>query len=304
MKNLPQTEDLNVFIKVVKNGSFAKTADQLGMSPAYISKRIQILEDCLGIKLFNRTTRSLNLTSHGLLVYEKSIDILSDIENIIENISSEINDPRGFLSITSSLGFGRQHVSPILSELADKYPGLIIRFDTVDKLQDLVNSQIDLDIRIGNDIAPNLIAKKILSNQRILCAAPQYLQQHGIPDSLEDLIHHNCLVIKERDHPFGLWELDSINGKTTVKVFGRLSSNNGEMVKNWTLEAQGIMLRSLWDVQNNINDQSLIHILPDYWQEADIWAVYPTRLKDSAKLRVCVDFFQKKIPERLQYLNI
>lgn len=303
MKNLPQTEDLNVFIQVVKNGSFAKAANEIGMSPAYISKRIQILEDCLGVKLLNRTTRSLNITSHGLLVYEKGIDILLDIENVVESISSQMNEPSGSLNITSSLGFGRQHVAPLISELSNKYPKLTIRFDTIDQILDLASEQIDLDIRIGNNIAPNLIARKLFSNRRILCATPDYLKKYGVPKKLSELSDHQCLIIKERDHPFGLWELDSKKGKASVKVFGQLASNNGDLVKYWALSSHGIMLRSLWDIHEELKHKDLIQILPNYWQNADIWAVYPTRLNHSAKLRVCVDFLQNNLPQRLKHLQ-
>ncbi len=303
MNNLPQTEDLNVFIQVVKNGSFAKAADEIGMSPAYISKRIQILEDCLGVKLLNRTTRSLNITSHGLLVYEKGIDILLDIKNVVESISNQMNEPSGSLNITSSLGFGRQHVAPLISELSNKYPKLTIRFDTIDQILDLASEQIDLDIRVGNNIAPNLIARKLFSNRRILCATPDYLKKYGTPKKLDELSLHQCLIIKERDHPFGLWELDSKKGKVSVKVFGQLASNNGDLVKYWALHSHGIMLRSLWDINDELKHKELIQILPNYWQNADIWAVYPTRLSHSAKLRVCVDFLQSQLPQRLKHLQ-
>lgn len=303
MNNLPQTEDINIFIQVVKNQSFIKTADKIGMSPAYISKRIKVLEKCLGVKLINRTTRSLTLTSYGLLVYEKGMEILFNIESISESISYQMNEPSGYLSITSSLGFGRQHVAPLISQLANKYPKLIIRFDTIDKIYDLANKYIDLDIRIGNDISADLIAKKLFSNHRILCATPEYVKNKGCPKNINELSEHQCLIIKERDHPFGLWELDSVIGKISVKVQGQLASNNGDMVKYWALQSHGIMLRSIWDVKKELANNQLIQILPEYWQNADIWAVYTTRLSNSTKLRVCVDFFQQHLPQRLLNLN-
>lgn len=296
MSQLPQIEDIKVFIQVIKYASFAKAAESLGKSPAYISKRIQVLEECLGVKLLNRSTRNLNLTVHGNRIYTKSINLLIDMENIVNSISDQIHTPSGALVITSSLGFGRQYITDLVAELSQQYPLLSIRFDTIDQIQDLTQSQTHLDIRIGNDIAPNLIARKIFSNKRILCASPVYLAKEGIPENLNDLQDHQCLVIKERDQAFGIWDLESEKGKKSFKTQGKLSSNNGEIVKKWALQNQGIMLRSIWNIQQELHDGKLVHILPEYWQTADIWAVYSGRTSDSAKLRVCINFFQEHLP--------
>lgn len=300
MNNLPLLKDLSVYISVVKNGSFIKTADTLGVSPAYISKRIQILEKTLKCTLLHRNTRSIQLTENGSQVYDWAVELLANVEQMTGQIASNSANPSGLITITSSLGFGRQHIAPIISELVNAYPSLSIRFDTVDKIQDLVQQQIDLDIRVGNSIASGLIAKPLCSNKRVLCASPEYLNRYGNPIELMDLLQHQCLVIKERDHPFGLWQLDNVYGKQrSIKVAGHLASNNGEMVRLWALAGHGIMLRSLWNIEAELKAGTLIQILPDYWQDADIWAVYPMRLKNSAKLRVCVNFFEKNLPLRI-----
>lgn len=300
MNQLPQLEDINVFILVIKYASFAKAAESLGKSPAYISKRIQVLEECLGVKLLNRSTRHLSLTTHGNRIYTKSINLLMDMENIINSISDQIHTPSGSLFITSSLGFGRRYIADLIAELSEQYPLLSIRFDTIDQIHDIPQSQTHLDIRIGNDISPHLIARKLFSNKRILCASRQYLEEEGTPEKLQDLLDHECVMIKERDQPLGSWDLDSDKGKRNIKVQGKLSSNNGEIVKEWALLGKGIMLRSIWDIQQELHSQKLIHILPEYWQDADIWAVYSGRTSDSAKLRVCINFFQENLPTILK----
>nr|WP_256473541.1 LysR family transcriptional regulator [Neisseria sp. HSC-16F19] len=290
---------MDVFVQVTQNQSFAKAADQMGMSPAYISKRIKILEQTLGCALFHRNSRTLKLTEKGKIVYCWGSRILAEMEEINEALSAQSSDPSGALSITSSVGFGHNHVAPVLSEFARAYPKIKLRFDTIDAIPDMLEQQVDLDVRIGNHISPNLIAKKIYANRRILCASPEYLARYGTPQSLFDLLQHQCLVIKERDHPFGVWRLDSAEGRRDVKVSGGLASNNGEIVCLWAKQGHGIMLRSGWDVGRDIAAGRLVQVLPDYWQDADIWAVYPNRLNHSAKLRVCVDFLEKKLTERL-----
>ncbi|MHC5226023.1 LysR substrate-binding domain-containing protein [Ignatzschineria sp. LJL83] len=297
---LPQTHDLYVFLIVVKNKSFIKAADELGFSRSYISKRIQILEETLNYKLLHRTSRTIEVTHQGEKVFAWAQEILLDIRKMSEDLIDNVDDPQGNLSITSSLGFGRQHIAPLLSDFIKQYPKITIRFDTIDKMQDLVAQHVDLDIHIGNKIAPNLIAKKLAQNIRILCASPEYLAQYGTPKDLQDLLYHSCLVIQERDSSYATWKLNSQNGEQQIKVSGNLSSNNGELVRHWALEGQGIMLRSLWDISHEIKEKNLIRVLPEYYQDADIWAIYPTRLNNSAKLKACVKFLEKELSTRLK----
>ena len=165
------------------------------------------------------------------------MDELSDVRQV----------PQGTLRIISSFGFGRRVVAPALSALARQYPQRAA-LRCPDRLVDLVNEGVDLDIRVGDDIAPNLIARKLATNHRILCASPQFLARHPQPKQLSDLATLPCLVIKERDHPFGVWQLHSKEGQHAIKVTGPLSSNHGEIVHQWCLDGQGIALRSWWDV--------------------------------------------------------
>ncbi|AXK40110.1 LysR substrate-binding domain-containing protein [Crenobacter cavernae] len=293
MNNEPQLEDLRVFCLVTRKSGFAAAAEELGASPAYVSKRIRLLEDSLGVKLLHRSTRRVAVTEDGERVYRWAQKILGDVDHMIDEVSATSQSPRGLIRISSSFGFGRVHVAPALAELAERHPQLEIRFDVSDRIVDLASEGIDLDIRVGNEIAPQLIAKKLASNRRILCAAPAYLERRGAPKILDELAGHDCLVIKERDHPFGVWRLAGPDGDASVRVTGPLSANHGEIVHQWALAGRGIMLRSLWDVRAALDSGRLVQVLPDYSQPADIWAVYPARLSTSAKLRVCVEFFEQ-----------
>lgn len=299
MNNLPKIADLTVFCLVARKKSFIGAADELGTSPAFISKRIQIVEAQLQCKLLNRSTRSVSLTEDGKHALAWASRIIEDLQDMTNTMSGSHQNPTGTFTITSSLGFGRQYVAPFLSSLITTYPRLNIRFDTIDNMVDLIEHNIDLDIRIGNEIAPNLIAKKLAKNRRILCAAPAYLAKKGTPQVLKDLHHHECLIIKERDHPFGLWRFNAAAGEQSIKVTGSLASNNGEMVRMWAMSGHGVMLRSLWDIAPEIANGNLVHVLPEYWQDADIWAVYPSRLKTSSTLRICIDFLEAHLADTL-----
>ncbi|AST82313.1 TPA: LysR family transcriptional regulator [Citrobacter freundii] len=298
MNNPPLLTDLRVFILVARRAGFAVVAQELGVSPAYISKRIALLEQNLNVVLLHRTTRRVTITEEGERIYEWAQRILHDVDQMMDELSDVRQVPQGMLRIISSFGFGRQVVAPALSALARQYPQLELRFDVEDRLVDLANEGVDLDIRIGDDIAPNLIARKLGTNYRILCASPSFLAQHGTPKQLADLATCSCLVIKERDHPFGIWQLQNKEGEHVIKVTGPLSSNHGEIVHQWCLDGQGIALRSWWDVCDNIASGHLVHVLPEYYQPANIWAVYVSRLATSAKVRITVEFLRRYFAER------
>ena len=292
MNNLPLLNDLRVFMLVARRAGFAAAAEELGVSPAFVSKRVSLLEQTLNVMLLHRTTRRVTITEEGERIYEWAQRILQDVDEMMDELSDVRQVPQGTLRIISSFGFGRRVVAPALSALALQYPQLELRFDVQDRLVDLVNEGVDLDIRVGDDIAPNLIARQLAANHRVLCASPQVLARHAPPKQLSDLAALPCLVIKERDHPFGVWQLHSKEGQHAIKVTGPLSSNHGEIVHQWCLDGQGIALRSWWDVRENIASGHLVQVLPDYWQPANVWAVYVSRLATSAKIRTTVEFLR------------
>ena len=296
---LPLAEDLRVFLAVVNKQSFAAAATELGQSPAYVSKRIQILEEALSARLLHRSTRGIRLTEEGERAQRWALQILDNFDQFIGDLSDSRTEPRGNVHICSSFGFGRCHVAPAVAELAERYPQLSLRLDLYDRVIDLVAEGVDLEILVGDDIPEQHIGKKLAQHQRILCASAAYLQAHGVPESLEDLTEHQCLVLKERDNPFGIWSVTAEGEEQRIRVKGALSSNSGEVVLQWALKHHGIILRSQWDVQPYLDSGELVQVLPAYSQPASVWAVYPTRLAESAKLRVCVEFFQQRFSQLL-----
>lgn len=288
----PLPEDLRVFLTVVRKGGFAAAAEELGLSPAYVSKRIQILETTLGSRLLHRTSRRVALTDDGERVQRWAVRILDDVQQLQDELSEAHTEPRGRLHLCSSFGFGRNHVAPAISLLAELYPELEIRLDVFDRVVDIVHEGFDLEIHVGDDIAGQHIGRRLVTNNRVLCASPDYLRRRGVPESLQELQHHDCLVLKERDNAFGIWQLQGPEGEASVRVSGPLSSNSGEIVLQWALDGRGVLLRSMWDVKPLLDQGRLVQVLADYRQSADVWAVYPTRLANSGKLRVCVEFLQ------------
>lgn len=288
----PQTDDLHVFVTVARTLNFAEAARLLGVSPAYVSKRLGVLEADLKIKLLHRTTRRVVVTQEGERALSWALRILDGVDQLVQEIGATRQEPKGVLRMTSSFGFGRNMVAPAVSRLVLAYPQLHVRLELVDRLVDAAAEGFDLDVRIGDEIAPHLIARQLATNCRVLCAAPSYIQRKGVPRNLIDLGTHDCLAVQERDLAFGTWHLQSGANKANVKVTGPLSINDGEVAVRWALDGHGIVLRSIWHVQKYLTAGQLIRVLPEWQQVANVWAVYPTKLQISAKVRVAVKFLQ------------
>jgi len=295
VNNLPPLEDLRLFCVVVRNKSFIATAAELGASPAFVSKRIAMLEGVLGVRLLHRTTRRVTLSADGETVHRWAQQIIEDAEQMTEAVTTAKTSPRGLLRISTSAGFGRKRLAPALSEMVVMYPDLRVQLELLSRPVDLIGEGFDIDFRIGGESEPNLIVKRISSNARILCASPSYLERRGTPTKLQDLERHDCIVMRERDQSFGIWNLKGPSGTETAHIGGTLSCNNGEITHQWAIDGHGIILRSTWDVDASLKDGSLVAVLPEYYEEAPISAVYPLRLTESAKVRVCVDFVQQKL---------
>ncbi|HEY1058251.1 MAG TPA: LysR family transcriptional regulator [Limnobacter sp.] len=286
----PSLDELELIVRLRQFGSLSACADSMGVSAAYISKRLAQIESRLGLKLFHRTTRHLSPTEVGETVLEWGQRVLDSAQDLLDAVSAERLMPRGLLRVCSSSGYGRARVAPALSQLVKTYPELQVQFELLDRRVDLLTEGFHLDIRVGEATEPDLMSRQIARNQRILCASPNYLRKAPSIEKLLDLQHHDCLVIRERDQQPGRWVLAGPNGEETVRVQGPLSSNNGEAVRQWILDGHGIGLRSVWDVAPLLRSRKLVRVLPAYSQEANVYAVYPSRLGSSARLRVCVEF--------------
>ncbi|WP_371319894.1 LysR family transcriptional regulator [Variovorax sp. dw_308] len=290
-----QLDDLRVFCLAARKASFAATATELGTSPAYVSKRIAILEKALGVTLFHRAARRVTVTEDGERVYASAQQIFQDVDHMGETVAGGKLDPRGLLRVTTSARLGRMHIGPALSLLARRYPALDITLDAVDRRVDLVGENIDLDVRVGEVDEPHLVAHKIATSVRLLCAAPTYVARRGAPEKVAELSQHDCLVLRDRNQAFGVWRLTGPTGTEKVKVTGRLSSNNSEIVRGWGNDGHGILLQAQWDLHDDISAGRLVPVLPQWWQPADIWAASSVRLSHSAKVRVCVQFLQEQL---------
>lgn len=302
MNKLPSLEDIRVFVTVARLMSFSQAASQLLVSPAYVSKRIKLLEENLGQTLFFRTARSIKLTHEGQIILRSSEVMLAELEQMQQQLNACREEIRGNLRISCSTGFGSTYINPFILTLRGSHPLLGIDLTLTDKSVDIISENIDVDICIGGTIAEQFIARRIARNQRILCASPTYLATHGYPKYPQELEQkHFCIAIKERNQAPAVWKLEHQQESMTVTPNSKLIVNNGEVAKQWCLSGEGILLRSQWSVQPELQSGQLVRVLPQWHQTADVYAVYSRSLRTSANLRVFIENLEQYLATHLSH---
>ncbi|MGF0537158.1 LysR family transcriptional regulator [Agrobacterium sp. ES01] len=280
--------DLEVFAQVIATGSMSTAARELGLSPAVVSKRIKRLEERLGTRLLQRTTRQISLTEAGQGFHERVIAVLAGLEDAEAFAAGRSSEVRGTLKVSAPTSFGRMHVAPHLKAFMERHPELTIHLVLSDEFTDIVGGGFDLAIRIGELTDSSLVARKLASVRRVLCAAPDYIASYGEPANLDDLQRHICLP----PHNFDLWRLEGPDGAVSFRPEGRLITNSSEVIREAVIEGLGIALRSTWDIGPELKDGRLRQVLPAYEssKNVSVSAIYPSRQFLPAKVRLFIDY--------------
>lgn len=282
--------DLEFIVMLARVGNLAATARALNVTPPAVTRRLAALEKRLGVRLVNRTTRSLSLTSEGETYVLHASRILGEIREM-EDVVSSGRTPRGLLRVNATLGFGRTTIAPLVSDFAKQHPQIEVQLEVTDRPIDLVESGFDLAIRFGALADRRLNARRILSNRRFLCASPLYLEQYGAPKSLADLSHHRCIIHRQNDDAYGIWRFIHQDHSEVVKVQGMLSSNDGDIVLGWALDGHGILIRSEWDLAKYLDSGRLRRVLPEFGlPDADLFVYYPSQRNQAMRTRLFIDY--------------
>ena len=293
---------IRVFTKVVEQGSFAKAAERLEMSTSAVSRLLAQLETHLDARLLNRTTRRLSLTESGEGFFERCVQLLSDLEEAEALASMNSARPRGTLKLTCSIAFGVLHLAPAIGRFQAKYPETRFDISLSDHFVDLIETGLDLAVRIGDLGNPNLVARKIGETRLVACASPAYLERHGTPAHPDDLAGHNCFTYaysSAKDH----WRFRDPSGRVIeAHVSGSIHTNNGEMSAAIAEQGVGITLEPDFMLAAGIASGRLVRILEDYAPPAtNIYAVYPSRRHLSAKVRTFVEFLVREFDGRREW---
>ncbi|HEU0199112.1 MAG TPA: LysR family transcriptional regulator [Burkholderiaceae bacterium] len=290
-----QPPDLGFFSALAATGSLSAAARELGITTPAVSKHLAQIEARLGVPLVRRTTRRMSLTPEGELYLAHARRILGEIDAMEEQLGTSKATPKGLLRVNATLGFGRNHVAPLISRFVRKYPQVDVQLQLSVDPPPLAEDAFDVCIRFGTPPDARVIARRIAPNRRLLCAAPAYLAKHGTPKVPRDLMRHNCIGLRQGQEAYGVWRLSSSRGGNAgteaVKIRGNLATNDGEVAVNWALDGHGILMRAEWDIERYLRSGRLVPVLPHcYTPGADINAVYPQRHQASARVRAFVDF--------------
>lgn len=291
------------FIEVVKNESFTAAAEKLSLSRAQISKSIMHLEQHLGTRLLNRTTRRVSLTDIGKIYFQRCQLILEDIEEMEGIASEQTEKPSGVLKISAPTSFGILHLQHLLPEYLKKYPDVQISLSLNDRFVDIVETGIDVVLRISKLSDSSLIARKIAPCKLVLCASPEFLKQYGTPTTPQELTLLPCLTYSNNVNP-NRWQFSGPQGEINIKVSGPFVADNGDILKSITLAGMGISLLPEFIVGPEIYAGKLQPILPEYSpEEIPIYAIFPSRRYLSAKVRTFVDFISDYYGNNPDWLN-
>lgn len=287
---MDRQEAMAVFLAVVDEGDFSAAARRLRMTPSAVSKIVGRLEARLGVRLLQRSTRSISLTAEGHAFAESTRRILSDMEEAELAIQPDA-EPRGRLRVSLPSAFGHRLIVPMLPAFIGRYPAIELELDFTDAIVDLVNGDADVAVRVAAQRDSTLITRRLAPNRRIICAAPGYLERYGIPQTPDDLEKHVCLGITSRGR-LNVWEFDEGGRRRSIRVRSSVEANSTEALRRLALAGMGVVRLSEILVSPDINAGRLKPLLIDsnHAEAEPISVVYPHRRFLSPRVRAFVDF--------------
>lgn len=291
----PSSIEMNVFVAAVDAGGFSAAARLLDLTPSAVSKQISRLETRLGARLLNRSTRRISLTAAGREFYDRSRAILADIDEAERAVGQASAVPQGTLRVTASISFGQRQIVPLIPDFTSRYPGVRVEVIFSDRIIDIIEDGVDVAVRVSAPTDSALIARQLVPDRRVVCAAPDYLARNGVPDSPEDLSRHNALIYSTVYSD--TWRFDGPSGTRAVRVASDFAANSGEAIRDMALAGHGIARLATFLVGPDIKAGRLVELLPDWRdpQENIIHAVFPGRRLVPPATRAFVDFLVEKM---------
>lgn len=300
LKEIMDRSDLELVLAIRDQGSLAAAGLSMDIAAPAVTKRLAALEAHLGQRLFQRTTRRVSATAEGETLCERARVLLQGFSALEAELQERKAQPTGMIRLAATFGFGRLWLGPALAEFQQRHPRIEVQLQLTEQLPDLAREGFDGAIwlwSVNSRQAAGWVSRRLARNQRVLVAAPTYIRSHGMPSSLEDLQNHVCLIARENGNAttqrFDVWQLNKERAKTPVRVrvHGPLSSNSGELVRDWCLQGRGVMLRSLWDITPQLASGQLVRVLPAWsMPDADIHWLAPYRDDAPKRIRLLIDF--------------
>lgn len=286
-----ELSDLRLFVRMVNAGSLSETARRLNSSLPAMSRRLSAMEARLGVRLIDRNSRRFAPTEEGGLLYERGVVLLEELDRAEAEVSAKVKSPRGRLRVGAPLEIGRRRFAPLVARFAERYPGITVELVLADSRLDVVGDELDIGLQLDPPTDGSVISRRLLSSRRVVCASPAYLARRGRPERPEDLLQHDCICLVRGRHVFDRWSFQEAGRPREVQVKGALSTNHAEVLHGWALMGQGIALKALWDIEQDLAEGKLVELLAPYACDAiNLDVAYVTRTHLPPRIRVFIDF--------------
>ena len=291
-----ETDDLVLFVRVAELRSLTAAGRDLRLTPAVVSARLIRLEKKLGMRLLNRTTRQVDLTPDGHSFLEHSLKILEAVDRAQSAIALNRDSPAGSLKVSAPVSFSRLHLAPAVARFTEAHPNLQLQLVATDRFDDFFHEQIDLLIRVAELKDSNMVARRIATSRRVLCASPQYLAKAGEPKTPKDLAKHNCLLLRFPGSQQWRWTLVYPNGRPeTLSLSGTMDSDNSDILTSWCLAGHGIAMKDMFEVAPYLKDGRLVEVMREYPPVSyPIMALYPHSQYLPPRVRLFIDFLAEE----------
>jgi len=290
---MDKLKQLESFVSVATKGSLTATAVAEGVAPAVIGRRIDALEERLGVKLLVRTTRRITLTHEGSAFLEDCQRLLADLANAEASVSAGGVKASGHLRITAPGGFGRRHVAPLVPKFLYQHSDVSVSLNLSDRVVDIVNEGFDCAVRVGDLPDSSLISVRLADNRRLCVATPAYLARAGTPRHPSDLSRHQCLTLSSDASQTRGWAFEVEGQISHLRLSGRLDCSDGQVLHDWCLQGLGLAWRSTWEVEDDVREGRLVTVLDDFAAPPNgIYAVFPHARHLPLRVRLWIDFLK------------
>lgn len=292
---MTESTDIRFLLTIQDSGSLVAASRKLGLSPSAVTLRLQLLEKKLAMRLVDRTARKLRFTEEGLVLCERGRGLLQQFDTLFEEVQERSSGLVGTLRINAPLGFGRRHVAPAVTAFQHRHPHVAVALTLSDRPMIETVDRFDIVVHIGALQTSNLVGFAIAPNARFVCAAPSFIKRYGNPATPEELAHLPCIVLAENNEDDSLWSFSKGKTRRSIRVPSTLSCNDGDVIRQWACDGRGVILRSEWDVADDLRSGRLVRLLPS-WKtpDADVIALTQHRAGLAARTRHFMDFMQSR----------
>ncbi|MBE7618060.1 LysR family transcriptional regulator [Gluconacetobacter entanii] len=291
-----EISDLRFFCILAAAGSIAGCARVMGMSPAAMSRRLSGFEARLGTRLVTRTSRHFALTAEGQRLHERATRIMHEIEEAEAEVTAKAGIPHGLLRVGVPSELGRKMLAGIVAAFVEKYPDVTVHLTLSDAGLDVIDDGLDIAIRAGMPPDQGVMTTTLISSRRVVCAAPSYSARKGLPATPHDLLRHDCICLLRRQRIFNEWAYYDGKTRKEIHVTPHLAASSSEVVHDWAVNGQGIALKVLWDIADDLKCGRLIECLSAYaWEDVVLCAVYPSRTHLPPRMRFFLDFVKRAL---------